>query len=159
MDLVVQNVCQREALRTLNSFLLDITDIFPTMLGDYLNFFKEKKLHITGPEYRSGILRVKTPFPGFSAVQIEAALQIAEKNDDKTTMLLLLELFLVHFDEVDRADVDAVRAAIEQGQKLNFNIKMSYSIQNIEECRPWPYKKITTARFLRNYLSTQSMLQ
>jgi hypothetical protein len=87
MDLVVKNVCRREALRTLKSFLLDITNRFPTML-DYLNFFKEKKLHITGPEYRSSVLRVQTPFPGFSAVQFEAALQKAEKSNDKTTMLL-----------------------------------------------------------------------
>lgn len=149
MELLLQNVNQRDTVHLLNLFLEDITKQSATMLEDYLNFFKEKKLHMTWAEYRSS-LALTSPFPGFSAAQIERALEKADAGDDKNAAILLLEQFLDHFDEVDRADVDAVKEAIQQGKKLNFGEKIAQKIQSMQKSRsPNP----TSTALLKYFLS------
>lgn len=135
MDLVSKIFSQRESARLLSNYLITITKDHRNMLKDYIDFFKSRNFHLSLREYYSHPRSF--PFPGFQPEHVEKSMQIANQNSWIEECVVLLDYFEAYlFPEIIPLEnrqfgvVERIRAAIKNGEKLNFSAHVANRIHN-----------------------------
>jgi hypothetical protein len=135
MDLVSKIFSQRESARLLSNYLITITKYHRYMLKDYIDFFKSRNFHLSLREYYSHPRSF--PFPGFQPEHVEKSMQIANQNSWIEECVMLLDYFeaylfpeIIPLENLQFGVVERIRAAIKNGEKLNFSAHVANRIHN-----------------------------